>query len=29
VPKPSRLLGVPLSSLQDEDQGAPQLGLPI
>jgi DNA polymerase IV len=29
VPKPVRLLGVSLSSLQGEDQIAPQLGLPI
>jgi DNA polymerase-4 len=29
VPKPVRLLGVSLSSLQGEDQGEPQLGLPI
>jgi hypothetical protein len=27
--KPVRLLGVSLSSLQDEDQAEPQLGLPI
>ena len=29
VPKPVRLLGVSLSSLQDEPQAEPQLGLPI
>jgi DNA polymerase IV len=29
VPKPVRLLGVSLSSLQDEEQAEPQLGLPI
>jgi DNA polymerase IV len=29
VPKPVRLLGVSLSSLQGEDQAEPQLGLPI
>ncbi len=29
VPKPVRLLGVSLSSLQGEDQEEPQLGLPI
>jgi DNA polymerase IV len=29
LPKPVRLLGVSLSSLQSDDQGAPQLGLPI
>lgn len=28
-PKPVRLLGVPLSSLQGEKQEEPQLGLPI
>jgi DNA polymerase-4 len=29
VPKPVRLLGVSLSSLHDEEQAEPQLGLPI
>jgi DNA polymerase-4 len=29
LPKPVRLLGVSLSSLQDDDQDEPQLGLPI
>jgi DNA polymerase IV len=29
VPKPVRLLGVLLSSLQVEEQAEPQLGLPI
>jgi DNA polymerase IV len=29
VPKPVRLLGVSLSSLQDEERSEPQLGLPI
>jgi DNA polymerase-4 len=29
VPKPVRLLGVSLSSLQGGDQEEPQLGLPI
>jgi DNA polymerase IV len=29
VPKPVRLLGVSLSSLQGDDQEEPQLGLPI
>ena len=29
VPKPVRLLGVSLSSLQCEDEAEPQLGLPI
>ena len=29
VPKPVRLLGVSLSSLQSDDQAEPQLGLPI
>ena len=29
VPKPVRLLGVSLSSLQGDDQAEPQLGLPI
>jgi DNA polymerase-4 len=29
LPKPVRLLGISLSSLQDDDQDQPQLGLPI
>jgi DNA polymerase-4 len=29
LPKPVRLLGVSLSSLQGDDQEEPQLGLPI
>jgi DNA polymerase-4 len=29
VPKPVRLLGVSLSSLQGDDRAEPQLGLPI
>ena len=29
VPKPVRLLGVSLSSLQSDGQNEPQLGLPI
>lgn len=29
LPKPVRLLGVSLSSLQDDEQEEPQLGLPI
>jgi DNA polymerase-4 len=29
VPKPVRLLGVSLSSLQGDDHEEPQLGLPI
>jgi DNA polymerase-4 len=29
VPKPVRLLGVSLSSLQGDDRDEPQLGLPI
>ena len=29
LPKPVRLLGISLSSLQDDDQDEPQLGLPI
>jgi hypothetical protein len=29
VPKLVRLLGVSISSLQDDDQEEPQLGLPI
>jgi DNA polymerase IV len=29
VPKPVRLLGVSLSSLQGEEKDEPQLGLPI
>jgi DNA polymerase-4 len=29
VPKPVRLLGVSLSSLQGDDREEPQLGLPI
>jgi DNA polymerase-4 len=29
LPKPVRLLGISLSSLQDNDQDESQLGLPI
>jgi DNA polymerase IV len=29
LPKPVRLLGVSLSSLQGDEQDEPQLGLPI
>jgi DNA polymerase-4 len=29
LPKPVRLLGVSLSSLQGDEQAEPQLGLPI
>jgi DNA polymerase-4 len=29
LPKPVRLLGISLSTLQGEDQEGPQLGLPI
>jgi DNA polymerase-4 len=29
LPKPARLLGISLSSLQSDDRAEPQLGLPI